>query len=117
MIVAGFGFRKGVRHSSLADALAQTGSKPDALATLAAKVHELEHYAGTLGLPLIAIDPSHASLQKTLTTSTASQTRHNTGSVAEAAALAAAGPNAQLTGPRKISNDRRASCAIAIGDD
>ena len=34
----------------------------------------------------------------------------------EAAALAAAGPNARLLAPRQISQDRLATCALAIGD-
>ena len=43
--------------------------------------------------------------------------RFGTGSVAEAAALAAAGPGAQLLGPRVVSGDGLATAAIAIGRD
>ena len=39
---------------------------------------------------------------------------YRAGSVAEAAALAAAGPGARLLAPRMISADRMASCALAM---
>ncbi|HMO06737.1 MAG TPA: hypothetical protein PKD10_03685, partial [Paracoccaceae bacterium] len=38
-------------------------------------------------------------------------------SLAEAAALAAAGPGARLHGPRAVSPCRRATCALAEGPD
>jgi len=42
--------------------------------------------------------------------------RYGARSVAEAAALAAAGPGARLVGTRVISDDRLATAAIAEGD-
>jgi cobalt-precorrin 5A hydrolase len=42
--------------------------------------------------------------------------RFGTGSVAEAAALAAAGPRARLIATRVVSQDRTATAAIAEGD-
>ncbi|HRO16470.1 MAG TPA: hypothetical protein PLL33_15800, partial [Paracoccus sp. (in: a-proteobacteria)] len=41
---------------------------------------------------------------------------HGTGSVAEAVALAAAGPGARITTRRVVSPDRSATCAIAQAD-
>ena len=117
MIVAGFGFRAGANQSSFADALVQTGRKPDAVATLASKSPYIKGFADALHLPVIEVDATTAASQKTLTTSAASLAEHNTGSVAEATALAAAGRGARLTGARQISSDRMATCAIAIGDD
>ncbi len=42
--------------------------------------------------------------------------KFGTGSVAEAAALAAAGPGARLIATRAVSQDRTATAAIAEGD-
>jgi cobalt-precorrin 5A hydrolase len=42
--------------------------------------------------------------------------KFGTGSVAEAAALAAAGPRARLIATRVVSQDRTATAAIAEGD-
>ena len=122
MIVAGFGFRKGASDDSLADALAQavaqTGGAhaPAAFATLTDKAEGLHGFATARHVPLISVDPGKAAAQTTLTRSEASQTHRSTGSVAEATALAAAGPGARLTGPRSISTDRMATCAIASKD-
>jgi cobalt-precorrin 5A hydrolase len=126
MIVAGFGFRKGASDDSLADALAQamaqTGAQaegahvPSAFATLTDKAEWLHSFAAARHMPLISVDPGTAAAQTTLTNSEASQTHRSTGSVAEATALAAAGPGAGLLGPRSISTDRMATCAIALGD-
>lgn len=118
MIVAGFGFRKGASHSSFADALAQAcgAYTPTAFATLNDKTDGLRRFADAHNMALIAVAPDAAQAQSTLTQSSASQTHQSTGSVAEATALAAAGSNARLSGPRTISTDRMATCAIAIGD-
>lgn len=112
MIVAGFGFNSAATVDSLAGALAATGGRPDALATLADKAAALEPLARRLNLPLIAVT---GPLPETLTTSPASLTARGTGSVAEATALAAAGKGAYLLCPRAISPDRRATCALATG--
>lgn len=112
MIVAGFGYRSGATIASLraALALAQAGAPPVThLATLADKLPLL---AG-LGLPtLVADDLAGVS---TPTLSPASLAARGTGSVAEAAALVAAGPGARLLVARQISPDRMATCAIAQG--
>ncbi len=118
MIVAGFGFRKEASSDSLSDALARAtrGHAPTVFATLQNKAGDLREFAKAQGLPLIPIAPELAAAQSTRTQSHASLTHKSTGSVAEATALAAAGPNARLIGPRSISTDRMATCAIAIGD-
>lgn len=112
MIVAGFGYRTGASLDSLCAALklAQSGlpnvthvtSVPDKLPLLAG-----------LGLPIIVAEALET--METPTCSSASLAARGTGSVAEAAALAAAGPGARLLVKRCISPDRMATCAIAEG--
>lgn len=116
MIVAGFGCRASATTASFRSALAAHPQTPSALATLPAKLDQLRPFAAECGLPLIAVDAETLRGQTTLTQSQAAQATHGTGSVAEAAALAAAGPNARLLAPRQISQDRLATCALAIGD-
>ncbi len=119
MIVAGFGFRQGASQDSLADAFARAsrGQRVDRLATLSDKAEALEGFASQMGLPLIATAPDAAQSVETLTRSTASQAAKGLPSVAEATALAAAGPGAKLLAPRAISEDRMATCALALGKD
>ena len=97
------------------DALARAGGADGVthLATLAAKAPGLEPLGRTLGLPVVALPPDHLKDQPTLTRSDRVQALHGTGSVAEAAALAAAGPGARLRGPRAASGDGTATAAIA----
>lgn len=112
MIVAGFGYRAAATEASLrsALALAQAGAPPVThVATLADKLPLLE----ALGLPAIAVEAVAGIV--TPTRSAASLAARGTGSVAEAAALAATGPGARLLVPRQISPDRMATCAIAEG--
>ncbi len=118
MIVAGLGFRAGASLAALhaALALAQAG-RPRAthLATAADKAPALAPLARMLGLPLIPVAPDALRRCCTPTQSAASQRARGTGSLAEAAALAAAGPGARLLCPRQISPDRMATCALAQG--
>ncbi len=118
MIVAGFGFRQSASVDSLRAALNLTGMHPDLLATVASKANSpaIRSLAQDLGVTIHAVAPSDLRAQTTLTQSTAALAAHATGSVAEAAALSAAGSGARLTGPREISPDRMASCAIAERD-
>ncbi len=117
MIVAGFGFRVGTRIESLRSALlaASADEAVDALATLTDKAPGLAPLAAALRLPLIAIDPAALEGIMTRTRSPASLSARGVGSVAEAVALAAAGPDARLLGARHVSPDRRATCALARG--
>jgi cobalt-precorrin 5A hydrolase len=115
MIVAGFGLRAGATLAALEDALARAGGADGLthLATLAAKAHALAPLSHALGLPVIALPPEVLQAQPVLTASTRVAALYGTGSVAEAAALAAAGPGARLRGPRTVSRDGTATAAIA----
>ena len=125
MITAGFGFRAGTSAQSLQDALdaalASAGQDRTALGAIATAADKAETpgfqiFAQTLGLAPMGIDPAVLGAQTTDTHSPASQAARGTGSVAEAAALALAGPQARLLQPRVISTDKRATCALATGD-
>jgi cobalt-precorrin 5A hydrolase len=117
MIVAGFGFRSGVTLAALQDALARAGGSDGVthLATLAGKAVTLHPLARHLGLPVVEVDEETLQGHATLTQSARVEGLFGTGSVAEAAALAAAGPGARLRGPRAVSADGMATAAIAEG--
>lgn len=121
MIVAGFGFRSGATPESLRDAFARAGGQADRLATLADKAESEAFRVFAGDRDLTAVPPEAARRMQTLTRSAQSESARRTGSVAEACALAAAGPGAQLLGARTISSDRMATCALArsrpTGDD
>ena len=87
-----------------------------ALATPAEKAPALVEFATQKGLPLIPVSPEDMQAAETVTQSGRSLVEKNTGSVAEACALAAAGANARLLVTRQISTDRLVTCAIAQGD-
>ena len=116
MIIAGFGMRAEVTEASLQDALDQTGYVPDAIATVVDKVgiNAFQAFARTQNLPIQAVSQVSLDQAQTQTQSQVSLSHRGTGSVAEAAALIAAGTGATLLSGRKISNDRLATCAIAI---
>ena len=118
MIVAGFGFRSAATQDSLADAFARAGGCADAFATAddKASAAAMVAFGKQSGLQVIEITADVLASQRTQTRSNASQTSRDTGSVAEAAALAAAGPGARLLAPRVVSADRMATCALAEGD-
>lgn len=117
MIVAGFGFRSGATLSALQDALAQAGGPQGVthLATLSSKAQGLQPLAHALNLPLLALDPEALRGIPTPTLSDRVEALFGTGSIAEAAALVAAGPGARLRGPRAVSADGTATAAIAEG--
>ena len=116
MIIAGFGMRAEVTEASLQDALDQTGYAPDAIATVVDKVgiNAFQAFARTQNLPIQAVSQVSLDQAQIQTQSQVSLYHRGTGSVAEAAALIAAGTGATLLSGRKISNDRLATCAIAI---
>ncbi|MDO5757059.1 MAG: cobalamin biosynthesis protein [Rhodobacterales bacterium] len=118
MIVAGFGFRGAASTASLRAAMQACGAQPDVFATVAGKELSpaLQTLAAQMQLPIRAVPPELLSAQDTATRSRASRAAYGTGSVAEAAALAAAGPGARLIAARQISPDRMATCAMAEGD-
>lgn len=117
MIVAGFGFRSAATEASLIDALARTGmqDRVTALATPQDKAQTPAFVAFSTGLhlPVHEVAPDQLTETPTPTNSPVSQAYRQTGSVAEASALNAAGPGGQLLHTRVISADRMATCAIA----
>lgn len=118
MIVAGFGFRQGASLASLQSALALAQEGVPAVTAFAAPLDKtalLRPLVDAMGLPLLVISREALRAQTTPTRSDASMLAYGVGSVAEAAALAAAGPGAVLLRPRQISTDHMATCAIAQG--
>lgn len=115
MIVAGFGFRKNATTQSLREALGMAARTvtPNYLATTTDKVASLRPLAEELGVTVVAIPQGALIAQETQTLSAQSLSERGTGSVAEAAALAAIGEGARLIAPRAISDDRLATCALA----
>ncbi len=119
MRVAGLGFRGAATFESLNDALERAGGNVDALATAEIKAGQpaVRILAKALGLPLLSISRARLGAEETLTHSSLVEAQFGTGSVAEAAALAAAGPGARLLGPRVASGDGLATAAIAERDE
>ncbi len=112
MIVAGIGCRAGTGLQTFAALL--NDRSVDALASLSIRAPEVGPLAAALGKPLILHD-----LLAGIATPTQSPrvlALHGTGSVAEAAALAALAPGARLTLTRIQSDDGNATLAIAEGD-
>ena len=121
MIAAGFGFRTAATVDSLSDALTRAGG-PDQVAMLATAADKAAQpsfctFAGMLDLPVRPVDAQSLARQATITQSAASLSARGTGSVAEAAALAAAGPGARLLKARVVSGDGLATCALAAGEN
>lgn len=117
MIVAGIGFRTSATPKSLQSAYeiaCQTAgiSGVDAFASIAEKVASpvLQQFAADKSLPLQSVTVAGVI---TPTQSARIQSLHGTGSVAEAAALVAAGENARLICPRITSLCGRVTIAIA----
>ena len=118
MKVAGIGFRRAASLASLVDALAkaqESAGPADALATSHAKAQEpaILALAHARNLPLIAVDVAGIA---TPTQSPRVIAMHATGSLAEAAALAALVPGARITVARVTSSDGMATAAIAQGE-
>ena len=118
MKVAGFGFRDGAPLVALRAALGlveQAGGPATALATATSK-------AGAAALSALAIERGLVVLAVpvagvvTPTRSPRVQAMFGTGSVAEAAALSGAGPDATLIVGRMISPDGMATCAMALSN-
>ena len=117
MIVAGFGFRRAATAESLLDALdkARGPQAPALLATAEDKAAApaFQALSARLGLPIHAVSLDALAQVETPTRSATVRALRGSGSVAEAAALVAAGPGASLLGPRAVSADRMATCALA----
>ncbi|WP_027555407.1 cobalamin biosynthesis protein [Bradyrhizobium sp. Cp5.3] len=120
MKVAGLGFRKDVSLASLREALVAAGG-PAGLAAVAtvsdkADAEALKLLARECGVPIKAVPADVLARIITPTQSKLVAEKFGTGSVAEAAALAAAGSRARLIATRAVSRDGTATAAIAEGD-
>jgi len=125
MIVAGVGCRRGASATqvgaAIAEALSHAGLETGALmliATAAAKGGEpgIAAAATALRLPLVLVPQAEleAAGSRSVTRSERVVALWNVPSVAEAAALAAAGPTARLVAPRVVVGP--ATCALAKGE-
>ena len=118
----GIGFRAEADANSLQDALAQLmaaapDTKFDAIVSEAAKARApvFRDFALALGVPGMGVTQTDLAQMITPTQSARIQDKVGTGSLAEAAALAAAGPNARLIVERVVSTDGMATAALAEG--
>ncbi|GAB6841991.1 cobalt-precorrin 5A hydrolase [Methylorubrum rhodinum] len=121
-IVAGVGFRAATAPDEIVAlvrrALHEAGLAPDALAVLATAADRageapLWEAAAALGLTPLGLEPAAlaAADAGVVTRSARIRASRGVGSLAEAAALAAAGPGARLVLPRIAS--AAATCALA----
>ncbi|MGJ3264766.1 MAG: cobalamin biosynthesis protein [Salinarimonas sp.] len=119
MIVAGVGFSSAVSAAEIAEivreAQARADARADRLATAQARaaLPAFAEAAARLRLPIEAVPPEvlRGASGGVVSCSTRAQAAHDVGSVAEAAALAAAGAGATLVLTR-ISG-ARVTCALA----
>lgn len=118
--VAGLGFRKAASPESLRVAfdLALAASGVSAVTALAtawdkANTPALQDLATALKLPVLAVDAAALEQQPAAQASSMVPARYGCRSLAEAAALAAAGPGARLLAPRFVAPDGMATAAIA----
>ncbi len=125
MIVAGIGCRRGAPapdiEAAIRAALARAGVSAHALgviATIAAKQNEtgIQAAAKKLGVSVVLVADAdlRTAGQHTKTRSERVLALMGVPSVAEAAALAAAGPTARLLGPRLVMG--AATCALAASE-
>lgn len=120
MKVAGLGFKSDVTLASLREALVTAGG-PEGLAAFAtvsdkADAEALKQLAQECGVPIKAVPADRLAGIDTPSQSKLVAEKFGTGSLAEAVALAAAGPRARLIATRVVSQDRTATAAIAEGD-
>ena len=120
IVIAGFGFRASAVLDSLTSAL-EKAADGRAVTGFAAPADKINHPALTAlarhcDLPLYAVDTETIKAIDTATQSAIVLEKRQTGSVAEAAALALFNSTAKLICIRQISADGRAVCALAIGE-
>ena len=120
MLIAGFGFRASANLVSLTNAF-EKAADGHTVAGFAAPADKINHPALTAlarrcDLPLYAVDIKMMAATETATRSAIVLEKRQTGSVAEAAALGLFSGPAELICTRQISADRRAVCALAIGE-
>ena len=120
MKVAGLGFKADVTLGALREALSAAGGAEGlaAVATVSdkAETDALKLLARECNLPIKAVPANVLAGIVTSTQSKLIKEKFGTGSVAEAAALAASGRHARLISTRAVSRDRTATAAIAEGD-
>jgi cobalt-precorrin 5A hydrolase len=123
VMVAGIGCRAGVSAEQVESALAAAlgpGRSLSCIATPTAKGHEpgIIAAAAARGVPLVLISRSdlEAASAATLTHSEHSIAAMNVPSVAEAAALAGAGPASRLVGPRIAVGPVTCALACRVAD-
>ena len=126
LIVAGIGCRKAISAAQVESAIEAAlrhnqidADQLDVIAVPAVKGTEagIVEAAAARGVLLVLITPTaleEADL-RTVTRSARSMHTLNVQSVAEAAALAAAGPNSRLLAPRVVAGP--VTCALAEGDE
>jgi cobalt-precorrin 5A hydrolase len=122
-VVAGIGFRHATAADEILDlvghALARQPFLLGSVATAADRADEpaIRAVAATLGVPLIGVSAEAliAMDARVVTRSARITATRGVGSVAEAAALAGAGPGATLILPRIASAG--ATCALALGPE
>ena len=120
MIVAGIGYRAAATVDDLRAALALTGAQPEALASIDTKASgaAMTELAAELDLRVIAIDEDRIAGVETPTRSERIDARFGTGSLAEAAALAAVDhQSARITVARVQTENGMATAAIAERSD
>ena len=120
MRVAGIGFRSGAAMASLQDAMTRAlelagGAPVQALVTESAKSRApvFRELAQAMALPGLGVTTEDMAQMMTPTQSQRVLDKFGTGSLCEAAALVAAGPNATLVAVRVVSGDGMATAAIA----
>ena len=125
MIAAGFGFRKNVNFESLLEVfktlcarhkIAQDDVRCFATHLDKAQNEALLSLSQHLNISIVAISQIEIEQQNPKTQLDLSLKHFKTGSVSEAAALAATGENSELIGCRITSRDGLATCALARGE-
>ena len=123
MRVAGIGFRGQANVASLREALKAAiakagGGAIDALVTEAGKARApvFRELAQALGVPGLGVEIADLGAMITPTQSARVTDMFGTGSLAEAAALVAAGPGARLVAERVVSQDGMGTAAIATDE-
>ncbi|MEL6584014.1 MAG: cobalamin biosynthesis protein [Pseudomonadota bacterium] len=116
VIIAGFGFSKQATPASFQSALLRAGGlEISKIATLEDKARHmaLRLFSDVKAIPITPVALADAGTMTCITMSERSLKEYGLGSVAEACALATAGAGAQLIGPRAVSADGYATCALA----
>jgi cobalt-precorrin 5A hydrolase len=121
-VIVGVGFRAGAPASAIVEAMAAALGPLAAHAIAAAddKSGAPALTRAARGVPVVSITPDALRGADAGCLTRSARVRHlrGVGSLAEAAALAAAGPGARLLAPRVASRDGMATAAVALsGDD